>query len=99
MEVVSPENCLHDANTIKSYQADVDKMIKERADENGFGSLSKEEFDDFRHKRVVCASGINPDNKAVIPWPMRTCSIIPAKAPIICGILVSPQTPMNIIFW
>ena len=98
-EIVSPEKCMNSNSTIKGYQADVERMIKEKADENGMGMMTKEEYEEFRHKRIICASSINPDSKEIIPWPMRTCSVIPSKAPIICGILVSPQIPRNIIFW
>ena len=61
--------------------------------------MTQEEHKEFRDMRIVCASGINPDNKELIKWPMRACSIIPTKAPIIAGMLITAPVPQNIIFW
>jgi hypothetical protein len=49
--------------------------------------------------KVVCSSSINPDNKEIIPWPMRTCSFVATNIPIIGGMLLTAPTPANIMFW
>ena len=68
----------------------MDTLIKERADEDGYGMLTRKEYDEYRHKRVICASAVNPDSKEVIPWHMRTSAFVPMNVPIICGILCTP---------
>jgi len=73
--------------------------VAEKADKDGFGMLTQSEFDEYRRMRVICASSVNPDNKEVIPWPMRTCSFVPTNVPIIGGMLITAPTPTNIIFW
>ena len=81
------------------YDADVKKVITERADANGMAQMTPKEFEDFREKRLVLASSMSPDSGKVIPWAMRTCSFVPTNIPIIGGMIISPPSMFNTIFW
>jgi sideroflexin-5 len=61
--------------------------------------MTDAEFAEFKHKQLILASSVSPDNGSVVPWPTRTCSFIPTNIPIIVGMLTSPQTMVNIVLW
>lgn len=96
---MSPTNSFKSAETIKQYNEDVKKVLKEKADANGMAKMTQKEFDDFRTKRLVLASSMSPDTGEVIPWPTRTCSFVPTNIPIILGMLISPPSTFSTILW
>ena len=67
--------------------------------DKGEAQLTQAEYEDFRYKKLILASSTSPDTGEVIPWAMRTCSFVPTNIPIIVGMLVSPPSQFNTIFW
>ena len=98
-EIVSPEKSFNTKSTISRYNTEVNSVLKEKANAEGFAQMTQTEFDEFRYKRLIVASSTSPDSGEVIPWAMRTCSFVPTNIPIILGMLVSPPTMMYTIFW
>lgn len=44
-------------------------------------------------------SSIHPDTNKPVPWLMRMCAFVPTNLPIIFGMLMTTQTPLNTAFW
>jgi hypothetical protein len=44
-------------------------------------------------------SAVSRDTGEVIPHAMRMCAFVPVNIPILFGMLISPPTTFNTIFW
>jgi len=60
-------------------------------DEKGFQELLKA---DRIYKAIY-----HPDTKQKVPYPFRMCSFVPVNLPIVFGLVCTPQTIMNVVFW
>jgi sideroflexin-5 len=49
--------------------------------------------------QTIVNASIHPDTNQPVPWVMRMCAFVPTNLPIIFGMLMSPPTPINTIFW
>ena len=98
-EVCSPEKSFHSAATITKYLTEVRALQREKADANGEAQLTQQEFEEYRHKRLVLASSASLDTGKVLPWAVRTSSFIPMSIPIMVGMVLSPPTQKATIFW
>ena len=74
-------------------------MYAERADSEGIGMLTQKEIDEYKYKKYVLVSSINPDNEEVVMWPARISSFIPTNYMIIAPMLLSRPTLFNAVFW
>ena len=50
-------------------------------------------------KKTIVESFIHPDTGKPIFWPMRMSSLVPINLPIVFGIIMTRQTPLNTAFW
>lgn len=97
-EVCSPEKSFHSAATITKYLTEVRALQREKADSNGEAQLTQQEYEDYRHKRLVLASSASDSGK-VLPWAVRTSSFIPMSIPLMAGMVLSPPTMKATMFW
>ena len=49
--------------------------------------------------KIILSSCVHPDTNEPIPYPMRISAFVPANMPIMAGIILTPPTPMNSLFW
>ena len=75
------------------------RLVREKADQEGFAELTEAEHADFRHKKKILASCLSPDTEKPVPFYGRTSSFVPMNVPIIGGILMSAPTFANTVMW
>ena len=61
--------------------------------------LSESEIGKLRQLQTIVNASIHPDTNKPVPWVMRMCAFVPTNLPIIFGMLMTPPTPMNTVFW
>lgn len=61
--------------------------------------LSKGEYNQLARAAYLMGSSTNSDSGAEIPRMMRMCAFLPVNIPILFGMLLSPPTMANTIFW
>jgi sideroflexin-5 len=61
--------------------------------------LSDADIAKLRKMQTIVNASIHPDTNQPVPWVMRMCAFVPTNLPIIFGMLMTPPTPMNTIFW
>ena len=61
--------------------------------------LTKDEYEDYRMKKIIMAASVSPDTGEIISWPTRTSAFVPTNIPIIVGMLTSPPTQVYTVFW
>lgn len=61
--------------------------------------LSEMDIAKLRKMQTIVNASIHPDTNAPVPWVMRMCAFVPTNLPIIFGMLMTPPTPVNTIFW
>ena len=98
LEVCNPLQSFKSTSTLKKYQSELAE-IEVKADKDGNCQLSQDEYQRFRSHKLVLASSENPDNKVIIPWHMRSSAFIPTNLPIFVGMVLSPPTMFQTIFW
>lgn len=78
------------------------KQRRAEADASAQGKyvmLSEEEITKLRKLQTIVDASIHPDTKKPVPWVMRMCAFVPTNLPIIFGMLMTPPTPINTMFW
>ena len=61
--------------------------------------LPQSEIQSLLKKKTIVDSSIHPDTGKPVPWVMRMCAFVPTNLPIIFGMLMTKQTPLNTAFW
>jgi hypothetical protein len=61
--------------------------------------LTDAEIAQLRKYQTIVNASIHPDTNKPVPWVMRMCAFVPTNLPIIFGMLMTPPTPANTIFW
>jgi hypothetical protein len=61
--------------------------------------LSEAEINKLRKYQTIVTASIHPDTGKPVPWVMRMCAFVPTNLPIIFGMLMTPPTPFNTVFW
>jgi len=61
--------------------------------------VSESDIAKFRKMQTIVNASIHPDTNQPVPWVMRMCAFVPTNLPIIFGMLMTPPTPMNTMFW
>ena len=61
--------------------------------------MEKVKIEELRLAQSVISTAVNPDSGKIIFWPMRMSSFLPLNIPINFGLIVSPPSPFNTIFW
>jgi hypothetical protein len=61
--------------------------------------LAEAEITRLRKLQTIVSASIHPDTNKPVPWVMRMCAFVPTNLPIIFGMLMTPPTPMNTMFW
>jgi hypothetical protein len=61
--------------------------------------LTSSEIATLRKLQTIVNASIHPDTNQPVAWVMRMCAFVPTNIPIIFGILMTPPTRMNIMFW
>jgi hypothetical protein len=61
--------------------------------------LTESEIKKLRNYSTIVNSTIHPDTGKPVPWVMRMCAFVPTNVPIIFGMLMTPVTPFNTVFW
>lgn len=78
----------------------VQKNAENEAEANGKQVLLSEvEIARLRKMQTIVNASIHPDTNKPVPWVMRMCAFVPTNLPIIFGMLISPPTPVNTMFW
>ncbi|KAJ1471588.1 Tricarboxylate/iron carrier [Baffinella frigidus] len=49
--------------------------------------------------RTLTDAVLHPDTKEIMPAPFRVCAFVPANIPICMGMLMTPPTMANVLFW
>ena len=57
------------------------------------------EIKDYRKAMKIQTAIEHPDEKKPITWFFRMSSFVPMSVPILVGMICTPQTPLNLIFW
>ena len=97
--VVAPHRSFYSSATLRKYNQDVKELYQANANEAGIGMLTQKQIDDYKSKKAILASCVNPDNGEPILWPSRTSAFLPTNLPMFAGMLMTAPTPANIIFW
>lgn len=78
-------------------------MVKLRKDEEELQGkpllLSKTDFEKLKRSASIVNSAISRDTGDQIPRMMRMCAFVPVNIPILFGMLISPPTMFNTVFW
>ena len=61
--------------------------------------ISKEEVEELTEDYHIYNSAIHPDTKKVIPLYFRMSGFVILNTPILFGMLLAPQTTVNIAFF
>jgi tricarboxylate carrier len=61
--------------------------------------LTQTEIAELRKLQTIVNASIHPDTNKPVPWVMRMCAFVPTNLPIIFGMLMSPPTPFNTMFY
>ncbi|CDW84214.1 sideroflexin [Stylonychia lemnae] len=61
--------------------------------------LNKAEFNRLVRAQSIVDSSISKDNGEQIPRFMRMCAFVPVNVPILFGMILSPPSTANTIFW
>lgn len=72
---------------------------KEAAGQGTKVMLPASEISKLRQYQTIVNASIHPDTNKPVPWVMRMCAFVPTNLPIIFGMLMTPPTPVNTIFW
>eukprot|EP00961_Rhodomonas_salina_P088646 1192623-Rhodomonas_salina.2 len=79
-----------------------DQLASAKAKLDGFkaGTLApKTTNKELWDARTLCDAVLHPDTKMPVPAMFRVCAFVPANIPIAGGMLMSPPTMFNIVFW
>ena len=98
-EVVSPEKSFYSEQTISNYAKEARALEQAKMNEKGEAMLTKDEYEEYRMKKIIMAASVSPDTGETISWPTRTSAFVPTNIPIIVGMLTSPPTQVYTIFW
>ena len=60
---------------------------------------TKGEIKEYRKASKIINAIEHPDTGKPILWPFRMSSFVPINMPIIAGMVLTKQTPLNLIFW
>jgi len=60
---------------------------------------SKQEIRKMYEYKAIVDSAVHPDTGDFIPWICRISSYVPVSIPVLFGMILSPPTTVNIIFW
>jgi hypothetical protein len=78
-------------------------MVQQRRiEEDKFGKpllLSKTDYDKLCRSINIVNSAVSRDTGDHIPKMMRMCAFVPVNIPILFGMLISPPTTFNTVFW
>lgn len=61
--------------------------------------MGKGDFDRLQKSISIMNSAVSRDSNEEIPRMMRMCAFVPMNLPILFGMLISPPTTFNTIFW
>lgn len=101
-KVFNPLNSFYNNEQIEAMQEVLAKQRRAEADASAQGKyvmLSEEEITKLRKLQTIVDASIHPDTKKPVPWVMRMCAFVPTNLPIIFGMLMTPPTPINTMFW
>ena len=102
LDVVNPVRFFLSSQTIKEANDKIEKFkIREEVAKN-LGQdiyLTKEEINTLVNQKKIVDSAIHPDTKQQIPFYFRMSGFMIMNTPILFGVLMSKQTPMNIAFF
>lgn len=100
--VFNPMNSFYNNAQIEEMQRTLTAQRAAEADAAALGStvlLSDAEIAKLRKMQTIVNASIHPDTNKPVPWVMRMCAFVPTNLPIIFGMLMTPPTPANTIFW
>ncbi len=61
--------------------------------------MTAKEFEEVLKADRIYKAIFHPDTKQKVPFVFRMCAFVPVNIPIVFGILCTPQTVMNVVFW
>jgi len=95
-------NSFYTNEQIEDMQATLNKHRKSETEAAAQGKavmLSHSEIAHLRKLQTIVNASIHPDTNKPVPWVMRMCAFVPTNLPIIFGMLMTPPTPVNTMFW
>jgi hypothetical protein len=97
---VDPRNFFLPSSQIQQAKALVEKSRKKEANLGGRPLLlTKSEYAELNRAAYIVGSATSRDTGEEIPRMMRMCAFLPVNIPILFGMLLSPPTIGNTIFW
>ena len=97
--VVDPRNFLVTSTQLKQA---IELVQEKRSEEKNAGCpllMGKGDFDRLQKSISIMNSAVSRDSNEEIPRMMRMCAFVPMNLPILFGMLISPPTTINTIFW
>lgn len=100
--VFNPMNSFYTNQQIEEMQRELAKQRTAENEAQAQGKkvyLSQGEIKNLRKMQTIVNASIHPDTNKPVPWVMRMCAFVPTNLPIIFGMLMTPPTPLNTMFW
>ncbi|CDW88434.1 sideroflexin [Stylonychia lemnae] len=98
--VVDPRNFFITKERIQQSKQMVENSRKQQAAQNNKPLLlSSQDYSQLARAAYIVGSSTSRDTGEEIPRLMRMCAFLPANIPILFGMLLSPPSVANTIFW
>lgn len=102
LDVVNPKRFFLSENTIKEALEKVERFkIREEVAKNLKHDIymTQEEIETLVEQKKIVDSAVHPDTKEQIPFYFRMSGFMLMNTPILFGVLMTKQTPINIAFF
>lgn len=97
--VVDPRNFMITSAQLKEAQAHIAALKQKEVATGRALLLSKGEYAQLQRCENMVNSAVSRETGEEIPRMMRMCAFVPVNVPILFGMLISPPTVANTIFW
>lgn len=96
--ITNPLNAFTSTTKVQWARETMEKYWVEEKSTGGV-FVTPAECDDLIEAERIYNTYFHPDTKAKILYPFRMCAFMPTNLPIIFGMLCTPQTLPNVVFW